>query len=153
MSPNAYIVESQTRRALAAESQAATISTEALAWVNARTLDAIRQCAATGRRTPSGRLMAPPDAKAAPGPVTIQTPEQTPTADCQARAERVCWRAKEWRAMSSEEKTRHIMRVYGAAASVYEPAMDLLIEISAAGIGPHAARAREIVAAAAELLP
>lgn len=149
--PNAYIVESATRRALAEESKAATISSEALAWVNGQTVAAILQCAATGRRTPSGRLMAPPEGAPVPAPVVCRQPDPGPAADGRSRPERLDARAKEWRDASPEEKTAHLHALYVSAPAVNEEALEILRAVAARPADPLAAAAGEIVRLADEL--
>ena len=61
-----FIVTSIVKEELKARSGLGTISTEALDWVNAQVSGILDACAATGRRTPGGRLMAPPEAATAP---------------------------------------------------------------------------------------
>ena len=68
-----FIITSVVKEELKARSGLATISSEAIDWVNAQVGPLLDVCAATGRRTPGGRLMAPPAAEpaappAAPGP-------------------------------------------------------------------------------------
>jgi hypothetical protein len=65
-----FIIASAVKEELKARSGLATISSEALDWVNDQVGALLDICANTGRRTPGGRLMAPPDAKpAADAPV------------------------------------------------------------------------------------
>lgn len=61
-----FIVTSIVKEELKARSGLGTISTEALDWVNDQVSGILDVCAATGRRTPGGRLMAPPAAADAP---------------------------------------------------------------------------------------
>ncbi len=64
-----FIVTSAVKEELKARSGLATISSEAIDWVNDQVGPLLDRCAATGRRTPGGRLMAPPAAAAeAAGP-------------------------------------------------------------------------------------
>ena len=64
-----FIITSAVKEELKARSGLATISSEALDWVNEQVSGILDICANTGRRTPGGRLMAPP-APAAP----VETP-------------------------------------------------------------------------------
>lgn len=57
-----FIVTSIVKEELKARSGLGTISTEALDWVNEQVSGILDVCASTGRRTPGGRLMAPPEA-------------------------------------------------------------------------------------------
>ena len=59
-----FIITSVVKEELKARSGLATISSEAIDWVNDQVGPILDRCAATGRRTPGGRLMAPPDAAA-----------------------------------------------------------------------------------------
>jgi len=65
-----FIIASVVKEELKARSGLQTISTEALDWVNEQVSGILDRCAQTGRRTPGGRLMAPPAeaSVAAPGP-------------------------------------------------------------------------------------
>lgn len=60
-----FITASVVKEELKARSGLATISSEALDWVNEQVSGILDLCASTGRRTPGGRLMAPPPAAAA----------------------------------------------------------------------------------------
>ena len=60
-----FIIASVVKEELKARSGLETISSEALDWVNEQVSGIIDACAQTGRRTPGGRLMAPPAAIAA----------------------------------------------------------------------------------------
>ena len=69
-----FIIASVVKEELKARSGLATISSEALDWVNEQVGPILDKCAQTGRRTPGGRLMAPaaeaaPEAPAAPAPM------------------------------------------------------------------------------------
>ena len=69
-----FIVTSIVKEELKARSGLATISSEAIDWVNEQVGPILDKCAQTGRRTPGGRLMAPPaeaapEAPAAPAPM------------------------------------------------------------------------------------
>ena len=65
-----FIISSVVKEELKARSGLGTISSEALDWVNEQVGPLLDICAATGRRTPGGRLMAPPAAApAAEAPV------------------------------------------------------------------------------------
>lgn len=55
-----FIITSVVKEELKARSGLATISSEALDWVNEQVSGILDACASTGRRTPGGRLMAPP---------------------------------------------------------------------------------------------
>ena len=55
-----FIIASAVKEELKARSGLATISSEALDWVNDQVGPLLDICANTGRRTPGGRLMAPP---------------------------------------------------------------------------------------------
>ena len=61
-----FIIASVVKEELKARSGLETISSEALDWVNEQVSGILDACAQTGRRTPGGRLMAPPAAAAAP---------------------------------------------------------------------------------------
>ncbi len=61
-----FIVTSVVKEELKARSGLATISSDALDWVNEQVGGILDACVKTGRRTPGGRLMAPPAAAAAP---------------------------------------------------------------------------------------
>lgn len=63
-----FIITSVVKEELKARSGLATISSEAIDWVNEQVGPILDRCAATGRRTPGGRLMAPPDAAPAAAP-------------------------------------------------------------------------------------
>jgi len=58
-----FIIASAVKEELKARSGLETISSEALDWVNEQVGGILDACAKTGRRTPGGRLMAPPEAK------------------------------------------------------------------------------------------
>lgn len=60
-----FIIASAVKEELKARSGLETISSEALDWVNEQIGGILDICANTGRRTPGGRLMAPPEAKPA----------------------------------------------------------------------------------------
>ena len=60
-----FIIASVVKEELKARSGLETISSEALDWVNDQVGGILDACAQTGRRTPGGRLMAPPAAAAA----------------------------------------------------------------------------------------
>lgn len=59
-----FIIASVVKEELKARSGLETISSEALDWVNEQVSGILDACAQTGRRTPGGRLMAPPAAVA-----------------------------------------------------------------------------------------
>lgn len=59
------IIASVVKEELKARSGLETISSEAIDWVNDQVGAILDVCAQTGRRTPGGRLMAPPPAAAA----------------------------------------------------------------------------------------
>jgi hypothetical protein len=59
------IIASAVKEELKARSGLATISSEAIDWVNSQVEPLLDLCANTGRRTPGGRLMAPPPVAAA----------------------------------------------------------------------------------------
>ena len=59
-----FIIASIVKEELKARSGLETISSEALDWVNEQVGGILDACARTGRRTPGGRLMAPPAAAA-----------------------------------------------------------------------------------------
>ena len=59
------IIASVVKEELKARSGLETISSEAIDWVNDQVGAILDVCAQTGRRTPGGRLMAPPAAAAA----------------------------------------------------------------------------------------
>ncbi len=69
-----FITASVVKEELKARSGLETISSEALDWVNEQVSGILDVCVQTGRRTPGGRLMAPPaaagaaEAPAAPAP-------------------------------------------------------------------------------------
>ena len=146
-----FIVGSTVRRALAEASAATTISAEALAWVNDRAAEAVALCAASGRRTPSGRLMAPPEGAPASLPVVFRQPDPKPAPDGRRRPERLDARAKEWRDASPEEKTAHLHTLYVSAPTVNEEAISILRAVAARPGDPLAAQAAEIARAADEL--
>lgn len=58
------IIASVVKEELKARSGLGTISSEAIDWVNDQVEALLDICANTGRRTPGGRLMAPPPAAA-----------------------------------------------------------------------------------------
>ena len=60
-----FIIASAVKEELKARSGLGTISSEALDWGNDQVSGILDACAQTGRRTPGGRLMAPPAAAAA----------------------------------------------------------------------------------------
>lgn len=60
---DALVVVSTIKKKLS-EATGLTVSRDAVEWVNAQTCLAVGLCASLGRRTPVGRLMAPPKAKA-----------------------------------------------------------------------------------------
>ena len=60
-----FIIASVVKEELKARSGLETISSEALDWVNEQVGGILDVCAQTGRRTPGGRLMAPPAAAVA----------------------------------------------------------------------------------------
>ena len=57
-----FVIASVVKEELKARSGLATISSEAIDWVNEQVGPILDLCAQTGRRTPGGRLMAPPAA-------------------------------------------------------------------------------------------
>ena len=59
-----FIITSVVKEELKARSGLATISSEAIDWVNDQVGPILDRCATAGRRTPGGRLMAPPEAAA-----------------------------------------------------------------------------------------
>ena len=65
-----FIIASAVKEELKVRSGLETISSEALDWVNEQVGGILDACAKNGRRTPGGRLMAPPEPKpAAEAPV------------------------------------------------------------------------------------
>ena len=72
-----FIIASVVKEELKARSGLETISSEALDWVNEQVSGILDACAQTGRRTPGGRLMAPP-AAAAPAVEAPAVAEPTP---------------------------------------------------------------------------
>ena len=62
------IIASVVKEELKARSGLETISSEAIDWVNDQVGAILDVCAKTGRRTPGGRLMAPPAVAAAEAP-------------------------------------------------------------------------------------
>jgi hypothetical protein len=62
-----FIITSAVKEELKARSGLGTISSEALDWVNSQVSSLLDLCADTGRRTPGGRLMAPPPAGTSAG--------------------------------------------------------------------------------------
>ena len=72
-----FIIASVVKEELKARSGLETISSEALDWVNEQVSGILDACAQTGRRTPGGRLMAPPPA-AAPAVEAPAAAEPTP---------------------------------------------------------------------------
>lgn len=68
------IIASVVKEELKARSGLETISSEAIDWVNDQIGPILDQCAKTGRRTPGGRLMAPPAAAAAEVPAAPAEP-------------------------------------------------------------------------------
>ena len=70
-----FIVTSIVKEELKARSGLATISSEALDWVNEQVSGILDECVKTARRTPGGRLMAPPPAAPAPAaPAEVEPP-------------------------------------------------------------------------------
>ncbi len=69
------ITASVVKEELKARSGLGTISSEAIDWVNSQVEPILDICANTGRRTPGGRLMAPPAAAAAPEAPVAAEPE------------------------------------------------------------------------------
>ena len=67
------IIASVVKEELKARSGLETISSEAIDWVNDQVGAILDVCAQTGRRTPGGRLMAPPAAAAAEAPAAPVT--------------------------------------------------------------------------------
>ena len=63
-----FIIASAVKEELKVRSGLQTISTEALDWVNEQVGGILDRCAQTGRRTPGGRLMAPPADASTPAP-------------------------------------------------------------------------------------
>jgi hypothetical protein len=55
-----FITASVVKAELITRSGLETISSEAIDWVNSQVSAILDTCVATGRRTPGGRLMAPP---------------------------------------------------------------------------------------------
>ncbi len=68
------IIASVVKEELKARSGLATISSEALDWVNDQVGPILDKCAQTGRRTAGGRLMAPPAEAAPAAPAAEATP-------------------------------------------------------------------------------
>lgn len=66
-----FIIASVVKAELIARSGLATISSEAIDWVNEQVGPILDQCASTGRRTPGGRLMAPPPVAAPAAAPTV----------------------------------------------------------------------------------
>jgi hypothetical protein len=60
-----FVITSAVKEELKVRSGLDTISSEAIDWVNSQVSGLLDLCASTGRRTPGGRLMAPPAAAAA----------------------------------------------------------------------------------------
>ena len=69
-----FIIASVVKEELKARSGLETISSEALDWVNEQVSAILDTCAQTGRRTPGGRLMAPPAGAAAAAPAAPAAP-------------------------------------------------------------------------------
>lgn len=132
MTAKRLVVESAVRDALKEASGLQTISAEAVEWVNAQTAAAAADCAARGRRTPGGRLMAPDGCTAFPQVTTEIAAE--PRADGRARPERLCPRAKEFAALSPEQQAEHLHKLYVQAPAVNDEAIDLLTEFGDAWI-------------------
>ena len=70
-----FIIASVVKEELKARSGLATISSEALDWVNEQVGPLLDVCARTGRRTPGGRLMAPPSAAPATDAPGAEAPQ------------------------------------------------------------------------------
>ena len=70
-----FIIASAVKEELKARSGLGTISSEALDWVNDQVGALLDICANTGRRTPGGRLMAPPAAAPAPDAPAAEAPQ------------------------------------------------------------------------------
>ena len=69
-----FIIASAVKEELKVRSGLATISSEALDWVNEQVGPLLDLCASTGRRTPGGRLMAPPAAAPAAAAPAVEAP-------------------------------------------------------------------------------
>ena len=69
-----FIIASAVKEELKVRSGLATISSEALDWVNEQVSPLLDICANTGRRTPGGRLMAPPAAAPAAAAPAAEAP-------------------------------------------------------------------------------
>ena len=129
VSAKRLIVESAVKAELKEASGLQVISGEAMDYVNAATVAAVADCAARGRRTPGGRLMAPDAGTIGTVVVRHSVPGSPESSDASRRPERVCARAKEWDAMTPEQKNEHLNRLYILSPSINEEAIDLLKEI------------------------
>ena len=131
MTAKRLIVESAVKDELR-NGEDITVSSAALDWVNAQTVAAVESCRKTGRRTPGGRLMAPESGS--DRSVVIRQPEQAEAADGRSPPERVCWRTKEWRAMTPEQKNERLQMLYAQAPAINDDAIALLTEFGDAWI-------------------
>lgn len=157
MKTNRLIVESAVKAALKEASGLQVVSAEAVEWVNEKTVLLVESCAAIGRRTPGGRLMAPivaPDFSNAKPTVTL-TADPEPRADGSTPPERVCQRVKEWRALSPEQKNEKLQKLYVLAPAINQKAIDLLREILNNNTGDidaeYVVEARDLIDAAEDL--
>lgn len=128
MTAKRLIVESAVKDALKEASGLQTISSEAIEWVNAQAAAAAADCAARGRRTPGGRLMAPDGCTAFPHVTTEIAAE--PRADGRALPERLDARAKEFAALPPEQQAEHLHKLYVQAPAINQEAIELLIDIT-----------------------
>jgi hypothetical protein len=124
MKSGRLIVESAAKAALKEASGLRVVSGEALDYVNAQAAAAVADCAARGRRTPGGRLMAPD------GGIAFPTVTTELRADGSPRPERLCARAKEFAALSPEHQAEIVHRLYVQSPAINDAAIALLKEIS-----------------------
>lgn len=92
------IVTSKVKELLKGAPGVKTISGEALAWVDARTREAVDACGATGKKTPSGRLMPP---EGLPGSTGLVYKDRL---KLDKEPERLCARGKEALAEAGGDK-------------------------------------------------
>jgi|GEM_PF-5925669 hypothetical protein len=156
MTANRLIVESAVKAALKRTSGLKVISAEAMDFVNLQAAAAVDDCAARGRRTPGGRLMAPDGKRTVVAGVVVCPVLQDPDSDGRARPERLCARAKEFAALSLEQKAEHLHKLYVLTPAINKEAIDLLKDIVSESRNLEDAiimRAGDIIKYAEELQP
>lgn len=100
------LVTSFVKEELLAAAGCTSVSSAALDWLQTETEKLIAYAAAQGKKTAGGKLQ-PPDTVY---PVTQGGPQGS--RGDKDFPEKVCWRVKEWRNMSEEERTRHLTETF-----------------------------------------